>query len=51
MLIIYQDMFGEMTNDDYETAEFFYWVIVTILLTLVLMNMIIAIMGETYSRI
>jgi len=47
----YRLMFGDFNPDDYTTAGWILFIIGSTLMTLVMLNMLIAIMSDTYARV
>ena len=48
---IYQLSFGELGVDDYDASMWVLFVIATIFIPLIMFNMIIAIMGDTFEKV
>lgn len=48
---IYLLAFGEYSVDNYGTAEWILYVVATIFIPLIMFNMIIAIMSDTFERV
>ena len=44
-------MFGDFDTDDYTTSDWILFIIASFLMPLVMLNMLIAIMSDTYSRV
>jgi hypothetical protein len=44
-------MYGDFSTDDYENAGWILFIIASILMTLIMLNMLIAIMSDTYARV
>ena len=44
-------MFGEFDTEDYRKSDWILFVISSFLMPLVMLNMLIAIMSDTYSRV
>ena len=51
MFIVYNMFYGDWDSDEYPDSLIPFFMIVSFLLTLVLLNMVIAIMGDTYDRV
>ena len=47
----YRLMFGDFNPDDYTTAGWILFIIGSVFMTLVMLNMLIAIMSDTYARV
>jgi hypothetical protein len=44
-------MYGDFSPDEYTTANWILFIIASILLPLVMLNLLIAIMSDTYARV
>lgn len=51
LLISYKLAFGDFETDDYTDLEIILFVLATLINTLVLLNMLIAIMSDTFGRV
>ena len=49
--INYRIMFGDFDTDDYNLAAWTFFIISSCMMTLIMLNMLIAIMGDTYGRV
>ena len=47
----YRVMFGDFDTDDYTNAEWFFFIFSSCLMTLIMLNMLIAIMSDTYAKV
>lgn len=47
----YRLMFGDFNVDDYSVAQWILFIIASTFLPLVMLNMLIAIMSDTYARV
>ena len=47
----YRVMFGDFDTDDYDTVNWILFFIASVLMCLVMLNMLIAIMGDTYGKV
>eukprot|EP00350_Pseudokeronopsis_sp_OXSARD2_P009067 CAMPEP_0170551974 /NCGR_PEP_ID=MMETSP0211-20121228/9954_1 /TAXON_ID=311385 /ORGANISM="Pseudokeronopsis sp., Strain OXSARD2" /LENGTH=198 /DNA_ID=CAMNT_0010859465 /DNA_START=3153 /DNA_END=3745 /DNA_ORIENTATION=+ len=47
----YDMMYGNFATDNYNTAGWIIFIIASILMTLIMLNMLIAIMSDTYARV
>ena len=44
-------MYGDFSTDDYKTGGWILFIIASTLMTLIMLNMLIAIMSDTYARV
>ena len=51
LLEVYMLFLGDWDSDSYDSVTMPFFIIVTVALTLIMLNMIIAIMGDTFSRV
>jgi len=51
LLIVYNLLYAQFDTEDFNSHQIFYFVVVTITLSVILLNMLIALMGGTYKRV
>jgi len=51
LLLVYNLLYAQFSNDDYKESQIFYLVFVTMILTVILINLLIAIMTEIFKKI
>ena len=51
LLRTYEVMYGEFDTSSYEAGEIFFFIVITVLLSVIMLNMIIAMMSDTFGRV
>jgi len=51
LLIVYNLLYAQFETDDYNSHQIFYFVVVTMTLSVILLNTLIALMGGTHKRV
>jgi len=51
LLLVYNLLYAQFANDDYNSSQIFYLVVTTVILTVILLNLLIAIMSNVYKKV
>jgi len=50
LLLVYNLLYAQFADSDYNSSQIFYLVVTTVILTVILLNLLIAIMGNVYKK-
>ena len=51
MFHVFRIDFGDFATDNYNSLEIFIFILAAMMMPLIMLNMLIAIMGDTYDRV